>query len=177
MIRKATIRDLNSIENLYNRTHDLEEAGFTTIGWKRNIYPTRKTAEDSINRDDMFVYEKDGQVVSCAIINKIQVAEYANCKWEYDVPDEKITVLHTLVVSPEHKGKGIAKEMIDFYELYAYKTGAPYLRMDTNNINTFAREMYKKLNFKEPGIVKCNFNGIGLIDLVCLEKRSKYLKP
>lgn len=176
MIRKATLKDLYQIENIYNLTHSIEEKGLTSIGWKRNIYPTRITAEDSINRDDMFVYEKDGQVVACAVINKIQVPEYINAEWQYLVPDDKITVLHTLVVSPDFKGQNIGKEMIDFYEYYAYQTNSPYLRMDTNSTNIFAREFYSKLGYKEVGIVDCNFNGIGNIHLVCLEKLSKYHK-
>ena len=35
--RKATIEDLDAIERVYSRTHDAEEAGLTTIGWKRAI--------------------------------------------------------------------------------------------------------------------------------------------
>ena len=42
--------------------------------------------------------------------------------------------------------------------------------MDTNARNTRARKLYQKLGYEETGIVKCTFNGIPDIQLVCLEK-------
>ena len=43
--------------------------------------------------------------------------------------------------------------------------------MDTNEINTVARKLYKRLGYKEVSIVPCVFNGIPGVNLVCLEKR------
>ena len=45
MFRKATLRDLDAICAIYDAVHDAEEAGLTTIGWVRSIYPTRATAQ------------------------------------------------------------------------------------------------------------------------------------
>ena len=44
------------------------------------------------------------------------------------------------------------------------------LRFDTNERNSVARAMYKKLGYTEVGIVKTDFNGLGKINLVLLEK-------
>jgi len=43
--------------------------------------------------------------------------------------------------------------------------------MDTNSRNLRARAMYKKLGYREIGIVPCVFNGIEGVQLVLLEKR------
>ena len=59
-IRKATETDLDAIFNIYDEIHTAEEAGQLTIGWMRDIYPTRKTAEESIVRGDMFVLDHNG---------------------------------------------------------------------------------------------------------------------
>lgn len=170
MFRKATPDDIDQITEIYNKTHTEEEAGRTTIGWVRSIYPTRKTAEDSICKGDMFVEEVNGQVVAAAKINQEQVPEYIEAKWEHDVPDEQVMVLHTLVVSPEQKGKGYGPAFVAFYEKYALEHGCHYLRMDTNERNRAARALYKKLGYKEVSIVPCIFNGIEGVRLVCLEK-------
>ncbi|MBR4168265.1 MAG: hypothetical protein IKR47_00885 [Lachnospiraceae bacterium] len=50
MIRKAENSDLEKIADIYSRIHDEEEAGRITTGWKREIYPTRKTAEEALDR-------------------------------------------------------------------------------------------------------------------------------
>lgn len=80
-------------------------------------------------------------------------------------------VLHTLVISPFHSGKGLGRAFVDFYENYALDKGCKYLRMDTNERNIAARELYKKLGFSECDIIPCSFNGINGVRLVLLEKK------
>lgn len=172
MVRKATPADLDAIAAIYDDIHTEEEAGRSTIGWIRTIYPTRKSAEDSIAKGDMFVLEVDGAVVAAAKINQEQVPEYGDAQWEYPASDDQVMVLHTLVVSPKRKGKGYGSQFVDFYEAYARKNNCPYLRMDTNERNLAARALYKKLGYTEVGIVPCEFNGIPGVRLVCLEKKT-----
>ena len=171
MFRKAELRDLDAIAAIYDRIHDNEEAGKTTIGWIRSIYPTRATAQASIETGDMYVEEVEGMVVAAAKINQEQVPEYANAQWQWEAPDEKILVLHTLVVDPEKGRGGYGKAFVAFYEDMARNMGCPYLRMDTNARNTIARQLYQGLGYAEVGIVDCQFNGIPGVQLVCLEKK------
>ena len=60
-----------------------------------------------------------------------------------------------------------------FYEDMARKLSCKTLRMDTNQTNSAARALYKKLGFTEVGIVPCEFNGISGVNLVLLEKILK----
>lgn len=173
MIRLATEKDIKSITEIYEDIHTDEEAGKLSIGWQRGIYPTIQTAEDSVKKGDMFVCERDGQIVAAAKINKEQVDVYADGNWEFPAPDEEVCVLHTLVVSPKYMTCGIGKEFVKFYENYALENGCRYLRMDTNERNERARAFYKKEGYKEIGIVPCIFNGIDGVNLVLLEKKLK----
>ena len=157
MMRLATLSDLDAIDAIYQEIHTGEEAGRTTIGWVRSVYPTRATAENSIRAGDMIVLQE-------------QVPEYANRPWAADAPPEQVMVLHTLVVAPAESGKGYGSRFIACYEDYARAHGCPYLRMDTNERNRAARALYAKLGYTEPGIVDCAFNGIPGVRLVCLEK-------
>ena len=171
MFRKAEPRDLDAIAAIYDRIHDNEEAGKTTIGWIRSIYPTRATAQSSIEIGDMYVEEVNGVVVAAAKINQEQVPEYANAQWQWEAFDEEILVLHTLVVDPVKSRGGCGKAFVAFYEDMARSMGCPYLRMDTNVRNTIARQLYRGLGYAEVGIVDCQFNGIPGVQLVCLEKK------
>ena len=119
----------------------------------------------------MYVEEVDGVVVAAAKINQEQVPEYANAQWQWEAPDEKILVLHTLVVDPEKGRGGYGKAFVAFYEDMARDMGCPYLRMDTNVRNVIARQLYQGLGYAEVGIVDCQFNGIPGVQLVCLEKK------
>ena len=168
--RKATLSDLDRIAEIYSQIHDEEEAGRATIGWIRAIYPTRTTAETAIRKGTMYVEEFDGIIVAAAKIDQEQVPEYADASWTADAPEEKVLVLHALVVSPAASGRGCATAFVRFYEDFAREHGFPFLRMDTNKRNSAARALYRKLGYREIGIVSCVFNGIPGVRLVCLEK-------
>lgn len=170
MFRKAALSDLDTISSIYDAIHSREEAGLSTIGWVRFVYPTRATAEQAIRAGDMFVLELDGRVIAAARINQQQGEEYKQATWSCKVDDCKVMVLHTLVVSPDVAGLGHGTQFVSFYEEYAARQGCTCLRMDTNQRNTAARALYKKLGYHEVSVVPCTFNGIEGVHLVCLEK-------
>ncbi len=170
MIRQATPADLDAVAAIYEEIHTEEEAGRATIGWARGVYPTRATAEASLAQGSLFVLEEDGQVLAAAKVDREQVPEYVDAHWTCAAPAEQVMVLHTLVVSPRQKGRGLGSRFVGFYEDYAREQGCPYLRMDTNERNRAARAMYARLGYREVGVVGCRFNGIPNVRLVCLEK-------
>ncbi|MBE6972807.1 MAG: GNAT family N-acetyltransferase [Ruminococcaceae bacterium] len=170
LIRNATLTDLDAVVSIYDAIHYREEAGLSTTGWVRSVYPTRSTAKAAIEAGDLFVMEENGQVIAAARINQIQGAEYARANWSQDVASCKVMVLHTLVVSPDMAGTGCGTCFVRFYEEYAARRGCPFLRMDTNERNMAARALYRNLGYREVGIVPCIFNGIDGVRLVCLEK-------
>ena len=171
IIRKAEARDLDAIESIYNKILLKEEEGEVTIGWKRGIYPRRETAEAALKREDMFVIEDDGAFVGAGIINKEQVDVYAKANWKYSAEDSEVMVLHTLVIDPDKSGMGYGKRFVDFYENYARENGCKYLRMDTNERNKAARNLYTKLGFNEIDCLPCIFNGLEGVNLILFEKK------
>lgn len=169
-IRKANKADIDSIEKIYENIHDGEERGLTTTGWIRNVYPTRRTAEDAVDRNDLFVMVEENKVVAVAVINQIQVEEYKYATWKYSAKDNEIMVLHGLAVDSCQKNKGYGKAFVSFYEKYAKQNKCTVVRLDTIVKNSKARNLYRKLGYEEAGIVSCVFNGIPDVKLVCFEK-------
>lgn len=171
MIRKATKDDIVNVVKIYDAIIKKEEEQILCIGWERGVYPIESTAKKALDKDELYVLEDNNCIVAAAIINQTQVPEYKNCNWTYQAPDDEIMVLHTLVVDPEKSKKGYGKMFVDFYEEFSAKLGIKYLRMDTNVKNVVARKFYKKIGYKEVGVVSCAFNGIEGVQLICLEKR------
>ena len=171
MFRIASIDDLQAIAAIYDDIHSAEEAGPRQVGWIRSIYPTEATAKEAIEAGEMYVLEKEGKIVAAGKINKEQMPAYARVNWQHEAEDGQVMVLHTLVVSPKEGGKGYGGELVAEYEALALKNDCPFLRIDTNAINSRARRMYKKLGYREAGIIPCVFCGIPNVDLVCLEKK------
>ena len=172
VIRKGKKEDIKGVAEIYEHIMDDEESGRNVTGWIRGVYPTAETAMEMLEAGELFVMESEGKTAAAARINKIQVPAYAQADWEYkDAPEDKVMVMHTLVVEPAFAGKGCGTEFIKFYEDYSKEHGCPYLRIDTNERNTAARRLYKYLGYKEVGIIPCVFNGIEGVGLVCLEKK------
>ena len=171
MIRKAESRDLDAIERMYEEIILSPPLADSSVGWILGVYPTRKTAEDALLRDDLFVLEDEGRVVASAIINQTQVPSYREAQWSFPAEDSQVMVLHTLCVFPSESKKGYGRQFVSFYEDYARKYSCTVLRMDTNQKNNRARRMYERLGYREAGIVGCTFQGIPDVGLVCLEKQ------
>ena len=77
MIRKAILKDVNSIEDTYNEhfQYELNHTAFTVF--KKGVYPTKDDAERAIYAGALFVYEENGTIVGSIIIDKVQPIEYA----------------------------------------------------------------------------------------------------
>lgn len=147
-IVRASEADMNRIEEIYEQIHN----------------------EEALKRNDLFVMTDEGKIVAAAILNQIQVPEYKYAAWKYQATDDAVMVIHTLVVDPLEKSRGYGKAFISFYEEYARRHNCRELRLDTNEKNTRARSLYRKLGYEEAGVVDCVFNGIPDVKLVCLEK-------
>ena len=84
--------------------------------------------------------------------------------------DELLEQKCDALVVAQGKGRGYGSRFVAFYEDYARAHRCPYLRMDTNERNTSARALYRRLGYQEVSVVPCQFNGIPGVNLVCLEK-------
>ena len=171
MIRPACEADLDMISSIYERIHDNEEAGLSSTGWIRGVYPVRATAEASLLKHELYVLCLNGNIVAAARINHEQEPSYDACSWLFPASTDQVLVLHTLVVDPKEARRGLGKAFVHYYEAMARQLGCTALRLDTNERNTAARHLYPSLGYREAGIVPCDFHGIPGIRLVLFEKR------
>lgn len=169
-IRKAGKDDLASVSAIYNDVLSVEEAGGTSNGWVRGIYPTEETASKSIDAEELFVMLRNDFVIAALRINQVQMPAYEQIKWKTEADAKAVMTFHTLVVSPAENGKGYGTRFVKFFEAYALTNDCPYLRIDTSAANIRARSLYARLGYRESGIVRCSFCGIPDFELVCMEK-------
>ena len=143
-IRKAVSADLDAVALIYSHIHTEEEQGRAVIGWQRGVYPERETAEKALERDDLFVEELDGVPVGTAIINQQQVDVYAGAPWEYEAPEDRVMVLHTLVIDPQAPARGLGRAFVAFYEQYARESMAAHIFEWTPTFATSGRGPFIK---------------------------------
>ena len=148
MIRKAILKDVNSIEDTYNE-HFQYELNHTAITvFKKAVYPTKDDAERAIYAGALFVYEENGTIVGSIIIDKVQPIEYATIPWKEKLSEDEVMVIHLLMVRPSMSGKGIASSLIKFATELAQKNSCRALRLDTGSQNIPALSLYQKNGFE-----------------------------
>ena len=170
VIRAANAADLDAVEVIYDQLHTLEEEQKIKTGWIRHVYPTRKTAEAALALGTLYVLEDEGVIRAAAKIDQEQPESYFRANWTLQAEEAAVLVLHTLVVDPTIARRGYGKAFVAFYEREAARRGCTVLRIDTNETNAPARQLYASLGYREVGAVPCVFNGIPNVNLVCLEK-------
>ena len=55
MIRKGREQDLPQVAAIYDHILTEEEAGRSTVGWVRGVYPTEATAREAMDKGELFV--------------------------------------------------------------------------------------------------------------------------
>lgn len=168
--RKATPGDLDALLALYDHVFSAEEAGLTSVGWKRGIYPTCQTLAEALARDDLFLEEADDALVGAAVFNKLQSDYYAPAPWQIDARPNEVMVMHTFAIDPTFRRRGYARAMLDFYERHAREEGCRALRIDTNERNSGALALYASFGFQRITIHPHCFEGLPEIRLQLLEK-------
>ena len=148
MIRKAILKDVNSIEDTYNEhfQYELNHTAFTVF--KKGVYTTKDDAERAIYAGALFVYEENGTIVGSIIIDKVQPIEYATIPWKEKLSEDEVMVIHLLMLRPSMSGKGIASSLIKFATELAQKNSCRALRLDTGSQNIPALSLYQKNGFE-----------------------------
>lgn len=129
-------------------------------------YPNPEIFVADISLNQLWVAGIDGLVVGVSAITTEQYPEYEQVG--FDINDPAI-VTHRLVVSPQHRGQGIAEALLMEAEYEAGRRGVPLLRIDTNFENKAAQKLFIKLGYILAGEITLAFRP-GM-RFVCLEKQ------
>ncbi|MCU6686321.1 GNAT family N-acetyltransferase [Dorea acetigenes] len=148
MVRKAISSDVEWIEAMYNEhfAYENEHGAFTVF--KKGIYPTKKDAEDALCAGALYVYEEEGSIAGSIIVDKVQPTEYRTVTWGKSLTDDKVMVIHLLMVRPCMAGKGIASSLVKYAMELAKRNSCEAIRLDTGSQNIPAVSLYKKLGFR-----------------------------
>lgn len=171
-IRKATSNDIDSVADIYQKIHNLEESGKVSIGWNSRVYPIRETALNALKADTLYVMTINGKVVASAIINQEQPSAYSSVEWSFPAPDDKVGVLHTLVVDPDLGKRGLGKAFVAFFENHCKEQDYAVVRLDTQVKNTGPFNKYLNMGYKLAGICDTPFQNLPYnVELAMFEKK------
>ena len=146
IFRKAEKEDFDKIRSLYWTLIDPEQDDPSFPHWKKGIHPSDEMIQDSIDKGNLYVLVDGGEIAACVIANDQKVEGYADAPWQID--SDEVIVLHVLAVHPDHRGKGLARRLVENVIEQERKAGKKALRLDVIENNTTAEKLYQKLGFR-----------------------------
>ncbi|MCE5284828.1 MAG: GNAT family N-acetyltransferase [Pelosinus sp.] len=146
MIRKAHYTDIKEIMNIIRDTVvEMHSDGNTQ--WDET-YPQENDFLKDIQKGDLYVCERDGNLVGFACINKIEPPEYMGLPWS---KKDTAMIIHRMAVSQYYRRSGIGTELMAFADQFAVQNNVQYLKTDTYSINTKMNTMFLKCGYKRAG--------------------------
>ena len=146
IIRKAVIEDLKDIMEIIKQTV-VEMHSYNNNQWDEN-YPKEKDFISDIQKEDLFVLEREGKLVGFVCINKVEPLEYSGLRWSLN---EDTMVVHRMSVDPTYRRNGIGKELMKFTDELALRNNIRYLKTDTYSINTKMNALFEKSGYNFVG--------------------------
>ena len=146
IFRKAEKEDFYKIRSLYWNLIDQEQNDPSFPHWKKGIHPSDEMIQSSIDREELYVLADGGDIAACVIANAEKVGGYSDAPWQID--SDEVIVLHVLAVHPDHRGKGLARRLVENVIKQERKVGKKALRLDVIENNTTAEKLYQKLGFQ-----------------------------
>ena len=146
IFRKAAKEEFYKIRSLYWNLIDKEKDDPSFPHWKKGIHPSDEMMQDSIDKGELYVLSDGGEIAACVIANDEKVEGYTDAPWQID--SDEVIVLHVLAVHPDHRGKGLARKLVENVIEQERKAGKKALRLDVIKNNTTAEKLYQKLDFR-----------------------------
>ena len=146
IFRKAEKEDFYKIRSLYWNLINQEQDDPSFPHWRKGIHPSDEMIQNSIDREELYVLADDDEIAACVIANDEKVDGYSDAPWQID--SDEVIVLHVLAVHPDHRGKGLARRLVENVIEQERKVGKKALRLDVIENNTTAEKLYQKLGFQ-----------------------------
>ena len=146
IFRKAEKEDFYKIRALYWTLIDQEQDEPSFPHWKEGIHPSDGMLQDSIATGQLYVLSDGDEIAACVIANDEKVDGYSDAPWQVD--SNEVMVLHVLAVHPDHRGKGLARRLVENVIEQERKAGKKALRLDVIENNTTDEKLYQKLGFR-----------------------------
>ena len=147
----ARQNDFDAIIAFYDDVTERTPEMTTYARWSKGKHPTVAGIRAYINEGSMYLYRERGIIIGAMAVTMYQGEDYHAIDWTEQVPDDKVTVIHILAVSPDHQGKGIGSEMIREAIRLAQNNGMQAVRLDALASNTPAHRLYERLGFEYCG--------------------------
>ncbi|MGD1947340.1 MAG: GNAT family N-acetyltransferase [Croceivirga sp.] len=139
MIRRAKISEIGDILKITKACAQfMAQNGIHQ--WNEH-YPSRSAFEKDMERNELYVKEKNGNIIGGIVISDLMDEEYLPIKWL--TQNDRNIYIHRVFIHPDEQGKGHAQTMMGYAEDYARKNEFISVRLDTFSQNKRNQRFYE----------------------------------
>lgn len=146
-IKTAKNDDFGSVREFYYSLIDAMQNADYKPAWEKDVYPSQQFLIQSIEGNELYIGELDGQIAACMVVNQKYNAEYKTVQWSVAAADSELLVIHALGVHPKFAGRGVATQMIQKVIAVARDNHMRTIRLDVLEGNLPAEKTYAKQGF------------------------------
>jgi len=170
IFRKGNIHDLDALDRLYQDCKaDLLARGIQQWGDWEGGYPERGFLKGSLEKEELFLLEHSSSgIVGSVVLNQEQADIWSAISWLPHM--ERNLVIHALIISPDHQGKGYGKFLLQQSEKLAVERGFDSMRLDAFARYEHSNQMYQKKGYQKLGSVFFEGKPPGHQEYYCYEK-------
>ena len=147
----CTTEHLDSAAAFYDAVTAYLAAHINYPKWTHGAYPARESIRAAIGKGSQYLCMDGDRAVGGFVLNNDPEGAYEYGDWQIALEKGDYMVIHTLAVSPDAYGRGIARQMVEFCLQTAKERGFPAVRLDVVPDNHPARRLYEKMGFTFAG--------------------------
>lgn len=141
-IDRTIIADIPTVEMIYSeaRAYQFQQTGY---GWP--VFSKSFIEKEIIDKRHFKVLDKDDEMAGVFSIVKAEPII-----WN-DKDGKQAIYLHRMAIRNRYRGKNIAKKVVDWAMVEAWKNKKKFIRIDTWANNDALTDYYQKLGFERVG--------------------------
>lgn len=147
MIRPAKISEIPNILSI-TRLCALKMEQNGIYQWNEH-YPSEAAFINDVEREELYVIVEKDSILGTIVVSTFMDDEYRPIQWL--TPNGNSTYIHRLSVHPDHQGKGLAQQLMDFAETYSKNRQFVSVRLDTFSQNKRNQRFYEQRGYQKLG--------------------------
>lgn len=168
-IRLAEDKDFKVIMENYAIMSNIPGQLEAGAGWVVGIYPSYEMIQTAIDNNHYYVIEEDGIILGGMSLNEEYTEGYEKVNWRIDARVGEFLSLHALGIMPEGRGRGLAKQLVNFAIEFAKENNYKAIRIDVYGVNDVAKKLYPSVGFEFVEQVQLYYEDTGLADYLMYE--------
>ena len=161
IVRPVRAEEADAVLAMYHELIDEMRGSPFRPTWKKGVYPTREELRAAARAGSLFAAEESSGFIGAFVRDRSQAEGYRDVSWGVDAPEDRVSVLHLLAVSPRVQGRGVGRVLLRKALEVSREAGDLAVRLDSLPWNEPARRLYESEGFQLRGEKRLFYPGAG----------------